>query len=319
MKQNELGGYVVRQSDLSSWSRCNLQKHYYDLAASDPDMPQPEVLSATAFGTVMHYALMVMERLHYEGREDALSISLATLEKYWHPDNIDQIAAQVTHWLPRQTYGGLLQRGREALRTYYAVLQKQNNRLLALEYQFAVPLVVDGVTHTLTGTIDRLTIAYFKTKPYIGIDDFKTGKQPTYLRYNMQGTAYSYATMQREFWAGPTPGLTDLVLEPFDESVRFGLERYFDSWGYSLLPEGPKPTASRRFKWINMQDVKFADAGWRTERDYVRLKQAVGAFIKANEQGIYMPTLTGEICIYCPFRDVCGGVGLPAESAGAPA
>lgn len=318
MKQNDLGGYVIRQSDLASWSRCNLQKHYADLAAQDPDMPQPEVLSATAFGTVTHYALMVMEQLHYEGREDALSVALATLEKYWHPDNIDQVASRVTHWLPRQTYGGLLQRGRESLRVYYDMLVKTTTKLLALEYQFAVPLVIDGVTHTLTGTVDRLAIAYYKSKPYIECADFKTGKQHKYLRHNMQGTAYAYATTQREFWAGPTPGLTDLELEPFSENVRFGVERYFDSWRYSLYPDGPHRTASRRFRWINMQEVKFADGGWRGERDYARLRVAASAYIRANENEIYMPTLSGEICIYCPFQSVCGGVGIPEDSYGSP-
>lgn len=324
LKYNERGGAVVRQSDLSAWSRCGLQKHYYDIARDNPDDlgVQPERLSATVYGTVVHYAAMVLEKMHHDGDPDALGTAIATFEHYWNPGHIAEVAdGQVTEWLPRQTYGGLMDRGRMALRDYYEVmLKKDDSRLLALEYQFAVPLVgTDGRVHTLTGTIDRLSIRKHYGKPYLSQDDYKTGKQPTYLRYNMQGTAYSYATTTRDFWVGPTIGLWDgPELDVFGVPYLDDLARFFHSWGYSLLDGGEKPLAARRFRWINLQEMKYADGGWRTAQDYERLRVAVSNYVAAVEAEAYPVTTTGEVCRYCPFKSICGGVGLPPESAGAP-
>lgn len=324
LRPNGHGGYLIRQSDLASWARCPLQKYYTDRACADMDAPQPKTLSATEYGTVVHYALMNLEQLHYQGRDDALQVAIATFEHYWHPDNISAVATPVQEWLPRQTYGGLRERGRRVITDYYNLLRRDDSRLLALEYQFAVPLFVDDRLHTLTGTVDRLSIKKHYSKPYLSIDDFKTGKQPTYLRHNVQGHAYAYATTCHEFWLGweqvrqDPSGVGELAT--FDEDTLVALERFFESYDYRVLADDDNglTLASRRFRWINMQEVKFADGGWRTERDYARLVLAIDAYVRACEAGIYSPTNTGEVCIYCPFRGVCGGIGLPHEKAGAP-
>lgn len=319
LRPNGHGGYLIRQSDLSSWARCQLQKYYQDRAKVDPNAPQPKTLSATEYGTVVHYALMILEQRHHDGRDDALEVAIATFEHYWHPDHIAQVATPVDEWLPRQTYGGLRERGRRVIRDYFELLKRSDTKLLALEYQFAVPLVVDGTTHTLTGTVDRLAIDKHHTKPYLSIEDFKTGKQPTYLRYNVQGSAYAYATTQPEFWTGwDASGMRELAT--FDHDTLAAIERYFASYDYSLH-EGQlsdATPAARRFRWVNMQEVKFADGGWRTDRDYARLVLAIDAYVRACEAGIYSPTNTGEVCVYCPFRATCGGIGLAPEKAGAP-
>ena len=195
LRPNGLGGYIIRQSDLSSWSRCQLQKFYNDRAAVDPLAPQPRSLSATVFGSVVHYCLMLLEKLRHEGRDDAVEVAVASFHHYWHPANLESLPGveQIDDWLPRQTYGGLKERGDRLIREYGLILEQDTGTLLALEYQFAVPFPIDGRTHTLTGTMDRLAIRKWYNKPYLSIEDFKTGKQPTYLRYHMQGTAYAYA------------------------------------------------------------------------------------------------------------------------------
>jgi hypothetical protein len=319
LRPNGLGGYIVRQSDLSAWSRCQLQKFYYDQARNDPEAPQPQALSATVYGSVVHYALQHMEQAMHEGRADALQLGLATFEFYWHPDNIELIAERVTEWLPRQTYGGLRERGRRVLKDHYDLLKSDDSYLLALEYQFAVPLHLGDVTHTLTGTIDRLSIRKHYSKPYVSLDDNKTGKQPTYLRYHMQGTAYAYASTLPEFWDGwADSGLE--ALEHFDDQDIGRLDAMFSSWGYRLhsgISSGD-PLASRRFRWINLQELKMADGGWRNDRDYARLHLAIDAYLRGCEAGVYSVNTTGEICRYCPFRKTCGGLGLPDENAGQP-
>jgi hypothetical protein len=182
---------------------------------------------------------------------------------------------------------------------------------------------VNGRQHTLTGTIDRLAVRKWYGTPYLAIEDFKTGKQPAYLRQNMQGTAYAYATTQPEFWKSD-------FFPSFDDQTIDALETHFAKHQYRLHEgtkewwwSGPTRThmielASRRFRWINMQYIKYADGGWRGPADYARLEQAVDAYVKGQEAQIYQPTLSGEICRYCPFQKTCAGVGLAPPGHGEP-
>jgi len=321
LRPNGLGGYLIRQSDLSSWSRCQAQKIYDDQAKHDPAAPQPHALSATEFGSVVHYALMLMEQAMHEGREDAVDIGLSTFEFYWQPENIERLPGvrRITEWLPRETYGGLRERGRRTIKDHYDLLRKDESWLLGLEYQFAVPMPIAGRTHTLTGTVDRISIRKVNRKPYLSLDDNKTGKQPTYLRWNMQGTAYAWASTTPEFWLGWTESGMQ-ALEAFPAETIGRLDEVFSSWGYRLHSgsQWELPLASRRFRWINLKENKWADGGWRNARDYARLMLAVDAYVRACEAEVYAINTTGEVCRYCPFRTTCGGVGLPDEEAGAP-
>lgn len=666
LKPNATGGYRISYSQLSAWSRCQLQKHYQDVAKADPEAPQPEWLSAMVYGSVIHTALHVLEQLHHEGRDDALEVAQRTFAYYWEPANLHELGLKITAWVPRTTWGGLNDRGKLALAEYYDLrLKKDKSKLLGLEYEFAVPIEVRGVEHTMYGFIDRLTIDRSNSKPYISCDDFKSGKQQTFLRYNQQGSAYCldpetliavsdggwrpigeleagdkvlavdeelvttdggkrsrrwreadvqkvwrtrkiayrlrfsdgqsltasgdhrflahreghwswrtvadiaaqlanprrktpgikvaralrppvtfkidyegqdycagylagaqlgdgymrgdvdafpywaigvgeddralvdrvrtcasgfgvklhqsirlpdgrgwqrrplsilrtnarsqvdvlihmseaqdspawragwlaglydtdggladkslafyqkdrevlhrvaryaadlgfnvtvhqktatlvgdlaeryafcqlirpalarkipsldartlnmhgdcrvvaieevgerglvdittstgtfiaegivshncYATTKEEFWYGwPESGQGDLA--SFDHDTMGQLERAFLSHGYRLHDgqTADLPLASRRFRWINMQEIKFVDGGWRNERDYARLKLMIDAYVRANEAGIYSLTPSGSTCLYCPFRETCGGCGLPHENAGAP-
>jgi hypothetical protein len=319
LRPNGHGGYIIRQSDLSSWSYCPLRKYYEDRARADASAPQPATLSATEYGTVMHYVLMNMEIAVHEGAKNALEQAIASFEHYWQPENIGAVASPITEWLPRQTYGGLRDRGRNTIRAYYDLLKGDDSKVLALEYQFAIPLELNGRLHTLTGTVDRLSIRRQSSKPYISLDDFKTGKQVTYLRHNQQGHAYAWASTRPEFWTGwPDSGLG--ALETFDADAIGALDELFSSWSYRLHSGShwEHPLASRRFRWINLQDVKYVDGGWRTDRDYARLLLAIDGYIRSMEAGAYHPNLKGEPCAFCSFRKTCGGVGLPAEGAGAP-
>lgn len=323
LKPNGLGGYIISASALMSWGRCQLEKFYDDRARRDPDAPQGEHLASAAYGNVVHYALMVGMQAENAGTEDGRALALKTFEYYWQPENLSLLGLKITKWLPRETFGGFRERGLMAIRDYFEMQSKDESWLLALEYAFAVPLEVDGRTHTLHGFIDRLELAKYYRKPYVRPVDFKTGKKHPRLRHNLQGTFYSFVTTQPEFWFGwENSGLEGL--EHFDARTIGRLEKSLSSWGYALHSGSPAhreqgmPLASRRFRWVDLKDIKFSDGGWRNERDYARLGMAVDAYVRAREAGIYSPNISGETCTYCAFAGICGGIGLPHEDEGKP-
>jgi hypothetical protein len=331
LKPNGHGGYIISVSALNAWARCQMQKFYEDRARRDPEAPQGESLSITTYGSVMHVAMHAMERALSEGREDALALGLRTFEYYWQPENLDQLGLKITVWLRAQTWEGLLERGKLALRDSYELLRKDDSHVLALEYGFAVPLEINGRLHTLHGYIDRLSIKKHQRKPYLSIDDYKAGKKPAWLRYYQQFSAYSLATTKPEFWTGwDDAGLSGEHyrhggLEHFDEEITERIETSFSNWGYRLHSgsashgEQVLPLASRRGRWISLNEVGFSDAGWRTARDFARFELAIDAYVRAREAGIYSLNLSGDTCTFCAFRAICGGTGLPDDDEGAPA
>lgn len=292
----------IRQSDLASYGRCAQQKKLYDLARSG-QVPRPMNLSRTVYGTVVHHALQTLERLHAEGDPKALDVAVATFTYYWNPEHLPELGLDPAHaelvhgideWLPRDTYGGLRNRGIRALEDYFhGMLKDDQDPLLALELNFEVPvdLGVHG-QHVLTGTVDRLALRRHAGKPYVSIEDFKTGKQPVFLRYHTQWTVYSYASLQPEFWREFPDG-----------------EQRCQSYG----------NWARRGWWIDMRENKRKDCGWRAQADYDRLFVALAEYVRAVDADIYPLTMTGETCLHCDFRNgICGGVPVPAEDDGKP-
>jgi hypothetical protein len=99
------------------------------------------------------------------------------------------------------------------------------------------------------------------------------------------------------------------------------MQERFASYGFKVHDGQDDPDlkmAARRFNWIDLKNMKSVDGGWRVSQDYARLMLAVDAYVRASEAEIYAVNAEGEKCKYCPFHGICGGVGLPAESVGAP-
>lgn len=249
---------IVHQSDLSAWIRCPTAFAY-----GRQGHPRKQ-LSATAFGSVVHHALEVFERLRNTedvSFTDATHAAIATFEHYWHPMNIEAITAPVDIWLPRQGYAELRARGIESIRAYCQLMKLDDNELLATEFGFQVPIAGTwdydlGEPHILAGTLDKLTLRRYTGKLILAIEDFKTGKEYKYLRQNLQFTAYCYATTQSQFWTG------------WRGEDGFGARQ-----GAELFERFAK--LPRRGTWINMRTVKFQDAGWRGPDDYARFALAV--------------------------------------------
>lgn len=282
----------IRQSDLASYSRCAQQKRLTDLQRQGALSKPAEQLSRTAYGTVMHHALHAMEKAHFYGQPDPLGQAVATFEYYWNPANISSLTDPVTIWCARDTYSGMARKGVATLELYWDRLQGDKaGRLLGLETSFTLPYVLDGVEHELHGTMDRLSLRKAQTS-YINVEDFKSGKDYEKLRWNLQFTIYSWATLQPAFW---------------DQGVWAGQGLYER---FRLLP--------RRGTWISVQNgVKRSDAGYRGAADYARMDAALREYVRAVEAGIYPLSISGSVCEYCPFREgICGGVPVPEEDYG---
>jgi hypothetical protein len=248
----------------------------------------------------MHHAIHVLER------NQDLRAAQDTFRHYWSPLNIESICDPVEIWQPKHTYGTLLTQGLETLARYHALKPYASEQLLALEYEFVVPVdgTVDRTTgepHLLGGTIDRLALRKHRGKPIVAVDDYKTGRQPTYLRHHLQGTAYSYATTHEVFWTGWDTHHTD----GFGKKDGRRLYRQTADFG-------------RLFTWINLSSLKFVDGGYRGPRDYQRFRYAIQAVADAIQHNIYPLNIEGEVCQYCPYRDICGDVGLD-DNEGIPA
>lgn len=157
---------IVHASDIKSFGRCPQAWHLERLG-----YPRKQ-LSATAYGSVMHQAIHVLERT------GDLDKAIDTFKHYWSPANIEAICAPVDIWIRRDTYGSLASRGAETLRRFHDLLQYDDSELLALEYEFVVPMhgTVDrrtGQPHLLGGTLDRLALRRYKGQLTVCVDDYK--------------------------------------------------------------------------------------------------------------------------------------------------
>lgn len=305
---------LLHQSDLAAYARCPAQYGYK--RAGWPD----KVNSASAYGSVVHHALHALERDLALARQDmdphspeytralreATERAVRTFVHYWNPLNIEAITEPVPPdgWLPRQGYNEMRQRGVDTIMKYADLIRYDDHELLGLEYGFVVPVPGTwdedlGEPHLLGGSIDRLATRHYSRRLVVAVDDYKTGREQTYLRHNLQFTAYLMATTLPEFWTG------------YRGEDGFGQER-----GMELYERFRG--AGRRGTWINLRTFKFQDAGWRGPKDYARFALAVDQLAAAVKADIFPLTISGEACKYCPFRDNCGGVGVPKDSHGDP-
>lgn len=274
---------IIHQSAIKSWHRCG-EQHRRELQGDEGQQ-----LSRTAYGSVMHHALHTLER------HGDLQMAIDTFTWYWHPHRIDAICRPVDIWIGRDTQSSLAQNGVETLKRYWDLKRfDDDEELLALEISFVVPIhgTYDpdtGKPHYLAGTIDRLALRKYTRRPHVCVDDYKTGRKQPYLKHNLQGTGYSYATTQPEFWTGSEEFLTE----------GFGIER-----GRQLYERTAQ--MPRKFYWITIAgSPTFTSGGVRTDRDYARFRHAVQQYAEARRQGIYPLNIDGEICQYCPFNDDC--------------
>lgn len=291
---------IFHQSDLSAWNRCPAAFGY-----RRQGWPEQQS-SAAAYGSVMHHALLVFERARAEGQphQSAVKAAVSTFVWFWNPMNIAAVTDPVEIWFPRQGYSDMREKGIRSITQFCELVKFDDAELLGTEMSFMVP--IDGTwdfdleaPHILAGSIDRLVTRRYRGHLIVGVDDFKTGMEYRYLRQNLQFSAYCYATTRPEMWVG------------WNGEDGFGTER-----GTELYERFQGK--SRRGTWINLRSIKFQDAGWRGPIDYQRFALAVQQIYLSMREDIYPLTLAGDVCTFCPFREGCGGVGVPDDDHGSP-
>lgn len=277
----------VRQSDLKTWSKCPLQYRFMNVDG----LPRLEGGSA-AFGTIIHDCVLWMET-HFDvnGDPDVAGATARFHELWMYPERVIHMGKPLRidyyergrNWIK---FNGM---GPELLQRWANIIQWDTDLTLAREFTFDVPI---GQGHVLHGTIDKLVFRYRAATDgwVLLISDYKTNaKVPTYeyLEEDLQFSAYSYASLQVEFWIqlALSQGLTEA-------EGRAMHAKYLDYPRYG--------------EWVALQTSRRMDAGIRTERHYQRLIYAVNALADSVAMRIFVPNISGESCRYCEFRQQCG-------------
>lgn len=265
----------VSASLLEMWMTCSLKAKFRYI-----DHYPTKRTSYMVFGIVCHAALE-----HYNEHGD-IKAALKLFEELW--DDPSKINVEIEIWPKGTTMGGMRERGMELLKSYHEKERWDPKTIIAQEHKFLVPMGV----HELTGVVDLLEIRKSgRGKEVLRVVDYKTSKrQPPSkdtLRLNTQFTAYSFATLQKEFWLGNGPDYPPIApnAEELWERVQ-GLPR--------------------RNIWYHLNTGKEIDAGQREDADYLRMYRAVTEIARAVEYEVYVPDISADNCLYCDFQKPCG-------------
>ena len=262
----------ARQSDLKVFGDCAMQYRYSRILGLGAEAQG----SLTVLGTIWHYAVDVYETFNHD-----LDLAKRTFIYYWsYPEELGQ---KVDFWHRGSTFMGLQNRGLDMLERYHELSPWKTGQRLGSEIHFLVNIG----DHELEGTIDKLWVRPGQKR--LEVVDFKTGSHvPEALRYNIQFSAYCYATTQPEFWA-EVPGHED------------GHERY--------------ASYQRGGWWYHARNNKMFNAGNRDQPDYDRLQWALIQMDAAIKADVFPLTISGTTCQYCSYVGICGTeVAEPSDS-----
>lgn len=262
--------FVVRQSDLKTWSRCPLQYRYQNV----DKLPRKQS-GALTFGTIIHECVLRLEVT--QSIDEAIELFKST----WENPTLLSDELVIDYYVKGTSWAKYAKEGERILRGWWEIIQWESDVVLGREFGFLVPI---GDGHLLQGTIDKLALRYMPSQRsrVVLISDYKTTrKEPTYdwLADDLQFSAYCYATTRPEFWA------------PFDNGdFLFSDLRDLPRWG----------------EWVQLLGPKRKDAGIRTQQHYGRLIVAVNELARSVEHDIYVPNISGDTCRYCEYRELCG-------------
>lgn len=233
------------------------------------------VSSAAHFGTSVHLAL---ENFHNGCTIDE---AVEIFRNYFD-------SVEIERWNRRQTYTGLKDLGPKMIREYAEAVEWESQITLGTEYRFMVPFG----DHVLSGIVDHMHTNPIGNVLYL--DDLKTGARPNLdnLHVDIQMTSYLWAAQQREFWVG--------------------MESDDPDWPdkYAGLPNGEELyekflKVKHVARWVDLKKTAFVDVGPRTDFDYARLYRMAEMIERAIQTDTYIPSITGEACTFCDYKDLC--------------
>lgn len=259
-------------SRLDTWMKCPLQaKFQYVLK-----LPR-RTNAAASFGKCIHHAL------EFYNKCGDLEASILVFLDVW--DSPEKLDATPDEWPKGTSYGSYRQRGLEVLRTYHDVTKRDRRRVIAVEREFRVPFG----DFDLHGFIDLVEMRKSKSgRDELRVIDYKTNNYAPKrgsLGLHTQFTVYSYVVTQPEFWFGND----DIVGLPDAEEL----------WPI-VQKLKPKPI------WYHLATCREYPAGIRDDRDYMRLYRVCVEVDKAMRSGTYVPSVSGDSCVFCPYTDACG-------------
>lgn len=259
----------VRQSDLKMWGKCPLIYKFTYL-----DGLAREQSGSLTYGSILHHCIQWMEE------NQDLDGAIALFQELWiEPTKLDP-TYQPQYYVRGTSWRKFMETGPKILSDWWGIYSWDSALVLGREHGFEVPI---GDGHVLHGTVDKVEIAYRADLGtyVVKIVDYKTDrKTPTYgyLEEDLQFSAYAYASTRREFWTG------------------IGGDAAWEH--YRDLP--------RHAEWIQLTGPRRMDAGVRTQRHYNRLTMAINGMADSVAMRIFVPTISGETCRYCDFREPCG-------------
>lgn len=254
----------VSPSRLKLFGDCAQQYKYQHILK----LPGQQTGALTVVGTVFHYAIQV-----YELYDNDIDLAVKTFRHYWNnPEELDE---KIDWYPPRSSHSSLEEHGVSMLERYHELSPWKGGQLVGTEIDFLVPL---GPNHEIRGIIDKLF--YRPSVNELQVIDFKTGVDvPKRLRFNLQFTAYLYATTRPEFWA-EIPGWEDF-------------------WEQAMATK-------RMGQWFHARNNKMFNAGYRDDGDYKRLLLAVDQMEAAIKADVFPLSIEGQSCGWCPWVDTCG-------------
>lgn len=258
-------------SQISTWMGCPLQAKYTYI---DKRKGEDRQNAAASFGTCIHDALE-----QYNGDGD-MTRAIARFLHTW--ENPAVLGCEPDVWPKRMTYGGLRETGVQILTEYHETCSWSKREVIGAEHKFCVPFgdhLLSGIVDVIEATSKRLKIVDYKS----------AGSRPNYdqLYLNIQFTIYYYASLQPEFWMG-----------------------YGDKSYYKGFPNGEElyerfMDVERVAIWYHLRTNKEINCGKRDELDFMRLYRCCEEIQKAVERDVYVPSISGDSCIWCPHTDVC--------------
>ncbi len=267
-------GFLVKfnPSLLKKFQECNLQ---YKLAQEHPDVVELQS-AAASFGTLVHKCI----EMYLQGRSVDDCVDFFKL--VWDDPSVMGITPDYYH--NNTSHESYREKGIKAITEYHEEFKWSSREVIGTEVRFCIPFG----NHLLSGIIDNLL--YDKSQDILLICDLKTGARPNKdnLHASLQFTSYDWATRKDEFWTGYPPEI----------------DKYWGVSGGSERLEQFRDT-KRLGVWFDLRNAKEYPVGQRTEQDFLRMLRLCDQIELAIERDVYVPTITGDTCKFCAYKDVC--------------